>query len=297
MRVSLAPVPYFWSKERYQAFSRSVAESPVDIVYLGETVCSKRRAMRLEDWIDIAQLLSQHGKQAVLSTLTLLEADSELRQLTRIASQKDFLIEANDIAAVQVASENDNAFVVGSAINVYNNRTLALMKTLGMRRWVVPVELGRDDIQPMMEFTREFNVEVEYQVYGRLPLAWSARCFTARHLDLRKDDCQLKCQDYEQGIAVYSQEKQVFSQINGIQTQSGHVTNLLERWLELRAAGVDILRVVPVAAADTLKVLDYLHSQVIDEPSIPPELANDYAYCNGYWLQRAGMSFTPLEGA
>ena len=293
MRVSLAPVPYFWSRQGYYDFYQAVADSPVDIVYLGEIVCSKRRSMRLDDWLDIARMLSAKGKQAVLSTLTLLEADSDLKYLTRIASQQDFLVEANDMAAVQVASGRKNPFVVGSAVNVYNNRTLALLKTLGMYRWVVPVELGRDDIQPMLEFTREFEIEVEYQVYGRLPLAWSARCFTARHLDLRKDDCQFKCQDYEQGIPVFSQEKQIFSQINGIQTQSGHVTNLLQRWCELRATGVDILRVVPVGAADTLKVLDYLHAQVIGEDADEPELSTEYAYCNGYWLQHEGMSFTP----
>jgi hypothetical protein len=28
--------------------------------------------------------------------------------------------------------------------------------------------------------------------YGRMPLAFSARCFTARHCNLPKDDCQLQ---------------------------------------------------------------------------------------------------------
>jgi collagenase-like PrtC family protease len=294
MRVSLGPVPYFWSKQDYQAFYQAVADSPVDIVYLGEVVCSKRRSMRLDDWLEIARMLSERGKQAIVSTLTLLEADSELKYLSRIAAQREFLIEANDMAAVQVASDEGNPFVVGSAINIYNTRTLALMKTLGMQRWVVPVELGRDDVAPMLEFTREFNIEVEYQVYGRLPLAWSARCFTARHLDMRKDDCQFKCQDYEQGITVFSQEQQVFSQINGIQTQSGHVTNLLDRWRELRAAGIDILRVIPVSATDTLRVLDHLHAQITNESVGELALSTDYPYCNGYWLQREGMSFTPV---
>ena len=115
MRVSLAPVPYFWSQDAYFGFYRQVAESPVDIVYLGETVCSKRRTMGLQDWLQVAELLSKSGKQVVLSTLTLLEAESELKYLTNIASQKDYLIEANDMAAVQFAAENGNAFVTGCA--------------------------------------------------------------------------------------------------------------------------------------------------------------------------------------
>ncbi len=82
MKISLAAVPYFWSQEDYFSFYQKIALSPVDIVYLGETVCSKRRTMKFQDWLDIAELLTQAGKQVVLSTLTLLEADSELKYLS-----------------------------------------------------------------------------------------------------------------------------------------------------------------------------------------------------------------------
>ena len=40
-RLSLGPISYYWPKDRVQAFYDEVAESPVDIVYLGETICSK----------------------------------------------------------------------------------------------------------------------------------------------------------------------------------------------------------------------------------------------------------------
>ena len=47
MRISLGPIPYFWERERVFDFYAHALEAPVDIVYLGETVCSKRRALRL----------------------------------------------------------------------------------------------------------------------------------------------------------------------------------------------------------------------------------------------------------
>lgn len=294
MKISLAAVPYFWSKESYQSFYHQVAQSPVDIVYLGETVCSKRRSMKFQDWLDIAELLTQAGKQVVLSTLTLLEAESELKYLSRIAAQKDYPVEANDMAAVQVAHEHGNPFVVGCAINVYNNRSLSLLKGLGMTRWCVPVELGRQDLKPMLTHAHTLGLEVEYQVFGRMPLAYSARCFTARHHRLAKDDCEFKCLDDEQGISVRTQEGQSFAQINGIQTQSAKVSNLLDRWQELQSAGVDILRIVPVNAVDTLSTIHHLHSLLTqpDQEISNQALSMSYEYCNGYWLQLEGMQYS-----
>jgi len=293
MKISLAAVPYFWTKDVYQNFYQQVAQSPVDIVYLGETVCSKRRSMKLQDWLDIADLLKAAGKQVVLSTMTLLEADSELKYLSNIARQQDYLIEANDMAAVQVAQNHANAFVAGTAINLYNNRALSLLHKTGMQRWCIPVELGQQDLQPMIAYARSLEIELEYQVFGRMPLAYSARCFTARHHQLPKDDCQLKCLDYEQGLLVKTQEGDSFAQINGIQTQSARVSNLLDRWQELADAGIDILRIVPLSPAHTLQVIQQLAEmlQQGSEDELSAELSTHYEFCNGYWLQQEGMKY------
>ncbi len=293
MKISVAAVPYFWSKDTYQDFYSKLAQSKVDIVYLGETICSKRRSMKLEDWIEIAEMLTKAGKEVVLSTLTLLEADSELKYLTKIAQQKEYLIEANDSAAIQVANKNANSFVVGSPINLYNNRALSLYHKLGMQRWNIPVELGKEDLLPMIPYAKQIGVEVEYQVFGRMQLASSARCFTARHHQLPKDDCQFKCLEDEQGILVKTQEGDSFAQINGIQTQSSKVTSLLKQWKELESAGVDILRIVPVSVIDTLEVVDLLCQIVNDNTSeFNYDLfETDYEFCNGYWYQIEGMKY------
>mgnify|MGYP002639245383 CR=1 FL=1 len=292
MKISLAPVPYFWTKQAYEQFYTSVTHSAVDYVYLGETVCSKRRSMKFQDWLDLAKMLTLAGKQVVLSSMTLIEAESELKYLSKIARQKDYLIEANDLSAIQVAQHSNNAFAAGCAVNIYNNRTLDLFKKSGMTRWCIPVELGREDISPMVDHAKAIGIELEYQVFGRMPLAYSARCFTARHHNLAKDDCEFKCLEDEQGILVKTQEGESFAQINGIQTQSARVSNLFEYWQDLQQSGIDILRIVPVDPEDTLKVIQSLHNlieQQSDETAEPLDLNHDYEYCNGYWLQQEGI--------
>lgn len=295
MKISVASIPYFWSKDAYYEFYHNLAETNVDIVYLGETVCSKRRSMKLNDWLILAELLEQSGKQAVLSSLILLEAESEVKYLNKICAQKNFLIEANDMSAVQLASQCNNEFVVGNTINIYNNQSLQYMAELGMSRWCVPVELGKTEIQSMLEKLKSLQIEIEYQVFGRLPLAVSARCFTARHHQLPKDNCQFKCLEDEQGILLETQEGDSFAQINGIQIQSAKVTNLVSRWNELADMGVDIARIVPLSAEDTLEVIEHIETMISNQNTTQgvDDLFNGkYEFCNGYWLQVEGMNYS-----
>ncbi len=65
VRLSLGPIQYHWSKEKMLDFYRTIESSPVDIVYLGETVCSKRRSFRHPDWIEVAERLQAAGKEVV----------------------------------------------------------------------------------------------------------------------------------------------------------------------------------------------------------------------------------------
>jgi len=73
-KLSLGPVLYYWSREDLFAFYDQVAGWPLDSVSLGEVVCSKRRSLKFEEWLEIAERLRQAGKEVVLSTLALIEA-------------------------------------------------------------------------------------------------------------------------------------------------------------------------------------------------------------------------------
>jgi len=186
-------------------FYQSVAESPVDIVYLGETVCAKRKLLRRNDWLTLAQQLQDAGKEVVLSSMTLIEATSDLAALKTLCSNEQFSVEANDMAAVQLL--RGQSFITGPAINIYNPHSLQVLIKQGLKRWVLPVELSKQTLADMQK-EKPDHIETEVFVYGRLPLAYSARCFTARAHNLAKDDCQYRCLDDPDGLLLSTQEKE-----------------------------------------------------------------------------------------
>jgi len=242
MKLSLGPVSYFWSRDDTLAFYERIAQTPVEIVYLGETICSKRAVVRFSDWMDIGEQLVAAGKEVVLSTMTLLEAESELKMMHRICDNGTFMVEANDISAMHLMA--GRPFVSGPSVNVYNQHTLAKLAKLGLCRWVLPVELSSETLADMQD-ERPEGIETEVFAYGRLPLAYSARCFTARAHNLPKDDCDYKCGEYPDGLTLSAQDQTRFLALNGIQTQSAHTFNLLSELDELRSLNVDILRISP----------------------------------------------------
>ena len=292
MKLSLGPVPYFWERKRVFDFYARIAEAPVDIVYLGETVCSKRRALRLPDWSDIAARLTAVGKEAVLSTLTLIEAESEASYLRTIVENGRYLVEANDMAAINMLA-GVAPFIVGPHVNVYNSRALELMARLGARRWVMPMELDRETLAALQS-NRPANLETEVFVFGRLPLSFSARCFTARAHNLPKDECGFRCADYPEGMPMQTREGQSFLNLNGIQVQSGETYNLVNEIGELRALKVDILRLSPQSEGmfeiiDAFRhVMDgQLESSVAAGSIAPHQTAG---FCDGYWHGAPGMN-------
>lgn len=287
MKLSLGPVLFFWERDTLMQFYADMAEQPLDIIYMGETVCSKRRSLSLDDWLDLARDMQQHSQaQIVLSGLTLVEAASELSSLKRLCANGEFLVEANDMAAVHFLSEQNVPFVGGPALNIYNGHTLAEFINAGMMRWSPPVEASAQIISSTLKQLDEIGVtrpEVEVFAYGQLPLAYSARCFTARSENRPKDDCELCCIKYEEGIPLLSQEGQALFTINGIQTMSAEVNNLLADFPSLRAAGADIARLSPRAQGMT----DVVATWDKVRRGEPAPLA--VQGCNGYWHGRPGM--------
>ncbi|OCG01982.1 U32 family peptidase [Gilliamella apicola] len=291
MKYALGPVLYYWPKIETEAFYQAAKESEADIIYMGETVCTKRREMKVPNWLDLAKEIAKSGKQVVLSTLALLEAPSELIDLKQLVNNGDFLIEANDLAAINIAHDNNLPFVAGPAINCYNALTLKLLQKQGMVRWCMPVELSRDWLSNVLKqfdaLKIERNFEVEVFSYGYLPLAYSARCFTARSEDKPKDKCETCCIKYPVGREVFSQEQQKVFVLNGIQTQSGYCYNLGNNLKEMKGL-VDIVRISPLGI-ETLEVVKQFRA---NEEGLNPLHIEHKRDCNGYWNGIAGLELT-----
>ncbi|WMN20530.1 U32 family peptidase [Pseudomonas piscis] len=287
MKLSLGPVLYYWDKERLARFYEQMASLALDVIYLGETVCSKRRVFNLDQWLGLGRELQQAGAaQIVLSGLTLIEAASELSSLRRLCDNGQFLVEANDMGAVQFLAERQLPFVAGPALNLYNGHALAKLQDCGMIRWVPPVECSAALVRAVLEQVAGLGralPEVEVFAYGHLPLAYSARCFTARAENRPKDDCQFCCINYPDGLALSSQEGQALFTLNGIQTMSAEVTNLLADYPGLVACGADLLRLSPRAEGMVQVVEAFAR---VRQGEAPPLCVDG---CNGYWHGQAGM--------
>ncbi|MEG3129750.1 U32 family peptidase [Pantoea cypripedii] len=289
MKYAIGPVLWYWPSDKLENFYQLAAQSSAEIVYLGEAVCSKRRATPFAQWMEMGRALAQHGKQVVISTLALLQSPSELKELRRYVENGEFLIEANDIGTVNMAAERQLPFVAGPTLNVYNAQTLQLLLKEGMTRWCMPVEMSRDWLIQLLQQCDAAGIrdrfEVEVLGYGYLPLALSARCFTARSENRAKDDCQTCCIDYPNGRRVLSQEGQQVFVLNGIQTMSGYCYNLgndlvgMHNW-------VDIVRLSPQDDS-TLEDVDRFRANEAGEAPLMVARGSD---SNGYWRRLAGMA-------
>lgn len=299
LRLALGPVLFFWSRDEILRFYAEAAQWPLDTVYLGEVVCARRQQVRTQEWISLAQDLADSGKEAVLSCQALLESETDLRRLRRLVENGRVHVEANDLGAARLARQHGLPFIAGPHLNIYNADTLALVRRLGAYRWVPPLEMDGATLAailhalPSRQSGAAAPMQTEVFAWGLMPLAFSARCFTARHYNLNKDDCQFRCLEHPDGMRLATREGQEFLTINGIQTLSGGCADLLPHLPALSAMGVQAVRISPQwrhtaqvvqAFADVLtgRVAAAVAGQRL-APLAPGPLVD------GYWRGEAGM--------
>lgn len=274
MQLCVGPLQYWWPRQTLMAFYADIAEGPADTVVLGEVCCSRRHEFTLDDWLALGRELTQAGKRVRLATLPLLMSEAELRQMRRIAAeQTEFELEAGDTAALQAhASRPDGtprpALALGPHINIYNRSALQEHALPGCVTWVPPLELALDAvarINPPRDPVRAPEggaLRTELFAFGRMPLAFSARCFTARHHHLPKDQCDFRCRDDADGLLLKSREGQDFLVLNGIQTQSAGLHCVLGEPDAIAAAGIAALRLSPCSG--DFHAMLVLHEQVFN---------------------------------
>ena len=289
-RLSLGPVLHYWEPERLRDFYLRIAdEAPVEIVHLGEVVCAKRLPFLGGVLAEAAERLRAAGKEVVFSSLALPGEPRDLAALRDLVDAAEGLVEANDFGAVRLLRGRPHT--LGPYLNIYNEDTLSVLREGGAVRFCPPPELPGSAVARLIAGV---GIACELQIFGRIPLALSARCYHARSRGRRKDNCQYACGEDADGMAVDTLDGQAFVAVNGIQTLSAGYLELSAAVAAARAAGVGIFRLVP-QAVDMVAVAS-LYRDLLDDRIAPAELrarlaetAPGVAFLDGYWYGRAGM--------
>ncbi len=286
-RISVGPLLYYWPRQRTLAFYAELADSAADILYIGETVCSRRHELRADDWLDLARDLAASGKEVVLSGRTLIETGAEASALRRLCEQTDFMVEAGEAGALRHL--DGRPFVAGPHMNAYHGGTLEWLAARGAVRFVAPLEMHVNTLARLLD-ERPAGLQAEVMVWGRMALAFSARCFTARHFRLKKDDCGFRCIEHPDGLDMRTRESREFLAINGIQVQSAACLDLLDQAARLADMGAEVLRVSPQSSGTLAAIgaLDAVRGGRAQGAVSPPA---GIGRCNGYFHGQSGIAW------
>lgn len=289
-KLTLGPVLFNWAPEAWRDFYFGIAdEAPVDSVCLGEVVCSKRRPLFEPYLAAVVERLERTGKEVVFSTLALIMDERETAHVRAIAATEGLYVEANDISAAALLAGRPHA--IGPFINVYNEATLAFLVERGATRVCLPVELPAESLAVLAASS---DAELEVQVFGRLPLAISARCYHARSCGLLKDNCQFVCDQDPDGMDVETLDGVPFLAINGPQILSSTYGNLWGELKALKEMGIRRFRLSP-HNTDMVQVARLFRDGLDgrDPPQAEDrlaELVNGAAFSNGFFHGVAGWA-------
>lgn len=293
MQLSLGPVLYNWAPERWRDFYFRIAdEAPVDVVSVGEIVCSKRSPFFADHLPAVVDRLREAGKQVLLGSLILVSQRRERRQTEELAAVEDALIEVNDLTALKALADRPHA--IGPFVNIYNEASAAFHAGRGATRICLPPELPLASVTAIAAALP--GVTIEVFAFGRVPLAISARCYHARVHKLAKDNCRFVCEKDPDGLILKTLDQQDFLTINGVQTLSYTCASLLGDIDALRGAGVGSMRLSPqdcdmVAVARTFRdVLDGRDDAEGGRRRLA-ELYPDVPFSNGFLHGAAGFGY------
>ncbi len=298
--ITLGPVLFNWQPERWRDFYFRIAdEAPVAAVYLGETVCSKRAPLFEPYYETVAARLSAAGKTVVFSTLSEVALKLDRKLVEQICAANEFLVEANDASAL--FQLRGRAHHIGPFVNVYNEKTLGLLAGKGARNFCLPPEMPATTIRALCDGTRDLDVTIEVQVFGRLSLALSARCYHARAHGRTKDSCQFVCENDPDGLALKTLDGRAFLAVNGIQTLSHGYLNLIGEVPGLREMGVSRFRLSPhscdmVEVASTFRSMLDREITVQEAASRLDEIMPTALFCNGFYYGKPGYSWNSPAG-
>ena len=278
-KLTLGPIAYHWSAEaRRDFYARIADEAPVDEVYLGEVICSKRAPFHEADLPATIERLEAAGKTVILSTLAEVMLKRERKATADIAAMDAPEIEINNAAGLY--ERGHRLHRIGPFMNAYNEATIAWMAGQGATHVCLPAELPAEAIAVATGAARALGLGVEMQVFGRAPLAVSARCYHARAHGRTKDNCQFVCEEDPDGMPLRTRDNRPVLRVNGIQTQSESYVDLLPETAQIVAAGVTHLRLMP-QAVDMVGVAGLFRAVLDGTLAVPEADARLAALCEG----------------
>jgi len=284
-KLTLGPLLFNWPAEARRDFYFRIAdEAPFDSVCLGEVVCSKRAPLFERFLPAVTDRLGRAGKEVVRSTLALVMSPLEMAEQRAIAADGGALVEANDLGCAALLQGRPHA--IGPFVNVYNEGTLGVLAARGAVRVSLPFELSGETLRALAAAAGA--TELEVQVFGRVPLAVSARCYHARLHDLPKSACRFVCDRDADGLTVETLDGAPFLAMNGTQTLSYTLGRLTGELAELSALGIRRFRLSPhridmAAVATAYRDLLDGRAEAAEAEARLDRLAPFAPAANGFW--------------
>lgn len=290
-QLSLGPILFNWKPDIWRDFYYRIAdESPVARVYLGEVVCSKRTPFFEPLYPDVTERLSRAGKQVIFSTLAEVMIKRERKLTESMCALDDYLVEANDASALYHLRGKPHA--IGPYINAYNEETLAVLAERGAVHVTLPFEIPAQSVMRMANEAAQRRITSEIMVFGRIPLALSARCYHARAHGRVKDNCQFVCEEDPDGMELKTLDGDDFLVINGVQTLSYACLNLLAEMNALKN-NISYFRLSP-HTPNMIEITQIFHDVLQNELSAAeaalklPKLGLSVPFANGFFHGQPG---------
>lgn len=295
-KLTLGPVLFHWPAEKKRDFYFRIAdESPVNTVYLGEVVCSKREPFFEQYYTDVTERLINCGKNVVFSSLAEVMIPRERKKMAGLCEVEDFEVEANDASALYYLRGKPHR--IGQYFNTYNEETLRHLHEGGATHITLPAELPRVSLDILGEAAGQYDISLEVQVYGRVGLALSARCYHARAHGRVKDNCQFVCEEDPDGMLLRTLGGQNFLCVNGVQTLSYTCVNLVHEMADMLDMGIKFFRLSP-HDCDMVVVSNYFHDvlcgrmEAEEAEKLIAEAGLNAPFSNGFYHGREGHSWS-----
>ncbi|MDD3021439.1 MAG: U32 family peptidase [Alphaproteobacteria bacterium] len=272
VELTIGPILFHWPAEQKRDFYFRIAdEAPIDTVYIGEVICSKRSPFFEPYYEEISKRLQNAGKKVVFSSLAEVMIPRERKMTEGMCSLDAYEIEANDSSALYHLRGRSHR--IGPFFNVYNEDTMGFLASKGAKHFTLPQELPATALSNLARKARQLDVTIEVQVYGRVGLALSARCYHARAHNRVKDNCQFVCEEDPDGMTLNTINGTPFLSINGIQTLSYHCLTLLNELDDMKRMGIHAFRLSP-HNHDMIKT-SCLYRDVLDNKLSPKEALSE----------------------